>query len=92
MKHSDYVLFSEARRVRRLVGLTVLAMIAGLVVAQDALHDRMADVVLWSAMPSDILGYVLGRIRYRFRTYMAVLAITEMSYAMAVVYLGEADR
>lgn len=177
---------------RRLVALTALAVIAGLVVAQDALHDRMADVVLWSegviarapmagmvafvvlsmlsamfaflsssllspvaiaawgkagtlallwlgwllggaltyavgrywgrsaagamvgaetlatwerrvssrthvrhvllfqiAMPSEILGYVLGLIRYRFRTYMAVLAITEIPYAVAVVYLGE---
>lgn len=41
------------------------------------------------AMPSEILGYVLGLVRYSFRTYMAVLALTEIPYALAVVYLGE---
>lgn len=41
------------------------------------------------AMPSEILGYVLGLVRYSFRTYMAVLAVTEIPYALAVVYLGE---
>lgn len=177
---------------RRLAALTALAVLAGLVVASDALHDRIAEVVLWSegviarapvagmaafvvlsmlsamlaflssgllspvaiaawgkagtlallwlgwllggtltyavgrylgrsaagaivgaetlatwehrvssrthvlhvllfqiAMPSEILGYVLGILRYRFRTYIAVLAITEIPYAVAVVYLGE---
>ena len=41
------------------------------------------------AMPSEILGYVLGLVRYSFGTYMAVLAVTEIPYALAVVYLGE---
>jgi len=41
------------------------------------------------AMPSEVLGYVLGLVRYSFRTYMAVLALTEIPYALAVVYLGE---
>lgn len=41
------------------------------------------------AMPSEVLGYVLGLVRYRFRTYLAVLAIAEIPYAVAVVYLGE---
>jgi uncharacterized membrane protein YdjX (TVP38/TMEM64 family) len=41
------------------------------------------------AMPSEILGYVLGLVRYSFRTYMGVLAVTEIPYALAVVYLGE---
>lgn len=41
------------------------------------------------AMPSEILGYVLGLVRYSFPTYMAVLALTEIPYALAVVYLGE---
>jgi uncharacterized membrane protein YdjX (TVP38/TMEM64 family) len=41
------------------------------------------------AMPSEILGYVLGLVRYSFRTYLAVLALTEVPYALAVVYLGE---
>lgn len=41
------------------------------------------------AMPSEVLGYVLGLVRYSFRTYLAVLAVTEVPYALAVVYLGE---
>ena len=41
------------------------------------------------AMPSEIPGYVLGVLRYRFRNYIAVLALTEIPYAVAVVYLGE---
>jgi len=41
------------------------------------------------AMPSEILGYVLGVLRYSFGTYIGVLALTEIPYAVAVVYLGE---
>ena len=41
------------------------------------------------AMPSEVLGYVLGLLRYPFRIYIAVLAVTEIPYALAVVYLGE---
>ncbi|MFN7979463.1 MAG: VTT domain-containing protein [Vicinamibacterales bacterium] len=41
------------------------------------------------AMPSEVLGYVLGLLRYSFVTYIAVLAATEIPYALAVVYLGE---
>lgn len=41
------------------------------------------------AMPSEVLGYVLGLLRYRFWTYLGVLSITEIPYALAVVYLGE---
>lgn len=41
------------------------------------------------AMPSEVLGYVLGLLRYRLRTYLGVLSVTEIPYALAVVYLGE---
>ncbi len=41
------------------------------------------------AMPSEILGYVLGIVRYSFRTYIGVLSLTEIPYALAIVYLGE---
>ncbi len=51
---------------------------------------HVAHVLLFQvAMPSEILGYVLGLVRYSFRTYIAVLAVTEIPYALAVVYLGE---
>ncbi len=51
---------------------------------------HVAHVLLFQvAMPSEILGYVLGVVRYPFRIYIAVLAVTEIPYALAVVYLGE---
>lgn len=51
---------------------------------------HVSHVLLFQlAMPSEILGYVLGLVRYSFRTYMVVLAVTEIPYALAVVYLGE---
>jgi len=46
-------------------------------------------LLLQVAMPSEVLGYVLGLLRYPFRIYIAVLAVTEIPYALAVVYLGE---
>jgi uncharacterized membrane protein YdjX (TVP38/TMEM64 family) len=41
------------------------------------------------ALPSEIPGYVLGTIRYRFPVYLAVLAIAELPFAIGAVYLGE---
>jgi uncharacterized membrane protein YdjX (TVP38/TMEM64 family) len=41
------------------------------------------------AMPSELLGYVLGLLRYSFLTYIGVLVMTEIPYALAVVYLGQ---
>ena len=53
-------------------------------------HSRFIHVLLFqAAVPSEIPGYVLGILRYRFLLYLAALAITELPYAIAVVYLGE---
>lgn len=41
------------------------------------------------ALPSEIPGYVLGTIRYRFIIYLLALAITEIPFAFGAVYLGE---
>ena len=41
------------------------------------------------ALPSEIPGYVLGTVRYRFPVYIAVLAIAELPFAIGAVYLGE---
>jgi uncharacterized membrane protein YdjX (TVP38/TMEM64 family) len=41
------------------------------------------------ALPSEVPGYVLGAIRYRFATYLLVLAITEVPFAFGAVYLGD---
>jgi uncharacterized membrane protein YdjX (TVP38/TMEM64 family) len=41
------------------------------------------------ALPSEIPGYVLGTVKYRFPVYLAVLAIAELPFAIGAVYLGE---
>lgn len=51
---------------------------------------RFSHILLFqAAVPSEIPGYVLGILRYRFPLYLAALAITELPYAIATVYLGE---
>ena len=55
---------------------------------RDRAHVREL-LVFQLAMPSEVLGYVLGLLRYSFGTYMGVLSLTEVPYALAVVYLGE---
>jgi len=41
------------------------------------------------AMPSEVPGYLLGLLRYRFVLYLVALGVTEAPYAAATVYLGE---
>ncbi len=41
-----------------------------------------------AALPSEIPGYVLGILRYRFWIYLAALGIVELPYALGTVYLG----
>jgi uncharacterized membrane protein YdjX (TVP38/TMEM64 family) len=51
---------------------------------------RFSHILLFqAAVPSEIPGYVLGILHYRFLLYLAALAITELPYAVATVYLGE---
>lgn len=53
-------------------------------------RSRFIHILLFqAAVPSEIPGYVLGVLRYRFVLYLAALAITELPYAIAAVYLGE---
>ncbi len=40
-------------------------------------------------MPSEIPGYVLGILHYRFSFYLVALALTELPYVIGVVFLGE---
>ena len=42
-----------------------------------------------AVVPSEIPGYLLGTLHYRFLYYLAALGITEIPYAIATVYLGE---
>ena len=73
--------------------------VAGLLVGAETLEhwerelrDRshVTHLVLFQlAMPSEILGYVLGIVRYSFLTYIGVLSLTEVPYARALVDGGE---
>jgi uncharacterized membrane protein YdjX (TVP38/TMEM64 family) len=40
------------------------------------------------ALPSEIPGYLLGLVRYRFLKYLLALGIAELPYTLATVYLG----
>ena len=58
--------------------------------AQVGRHTNFFHILLFqAAVPSEIPGYVLGILRYRFPLYLAALAITELPYALATVFLGE---
>jgi uncharacterized membrane protein YdjX (TVP38/TMEM64 family) len=51
---------------------------------------RFTHILMFQAVvPSEIPGYVLGVLRYSFPLYVAALAVTELPYAIATVYLGE---
>ncbi len=53
-------------------------------------RSRFIHILMFqAAVPSEIPGYVLGILRYRFSLYLTALAITELPYAIATVYLGE---
>ena len=59
---------------------------------QDAVSERtkFVHILLFQAVvPSEVPGYLLGILRYRFLLYLAALGITEVPYAIATVYLGE---
>ncbi len=40
-------------------------------------------------VPSEIPGYLLGLVRYPFWKYLGALALAELPYAVATIYLGE---
>jgi uncharacterized membrane protein YdjX (TVP38/TMEM64 family) len=42
-----------------------------------------------AALPSEVPGYLLGMLRYRFARYLMALALVELPYALGAVYLGE---
>lgn len=53
-------------------------------------RTRFIHILFFQAIvPSEIPGYVLGILRYRFSYYLAALAITELPYVVGVVFLGE---
>ena len=56
---------------------------------QVSRHAKFIHILLFqAALPSEIPGYVLGTLHYRFLFYFIALAITELPYALGTVYLG----
>lgn len=52
-------------------------------------HAPFTLVLLFQlALPSELPGYLLGVVRYRFLKYLLALAIGELPYAVGTVYLG----
>jgi uncharacterized membrane protein YdjX (TVP38/TMEM64 family) len=81
--------------VGRFLGRSVAAMLIGEEKIANWRYQvqgrtRFVHILLFqAAVPSEIPGYVLGILRYSFPLYLTALAITELPYALAVVYLGE---
>lgn len=81
--------------IGRFFGRSVVSMIIG----EDKIANwetqvsertRFIHILFFQAVvPSEIPGYVLGILRYRFLFYLAALGITEIPYAIVTVYLGE---
>jgi uncharacterized membrane protein YdjX (TVP38/TMEM64 family) len=52
---------------------------------------KFTNVLLFQlAVPSEIPGYVLGLLGYSFWRYLLILAFTELPYAVAATFLGDA--
>ncbi len=53
-------------------------------------HHSPFGIILLAqfALPSEIPGYLLGIVRYPFHRYLAALAIVELTYGVATIYLG----
>lgn len=58
--------------------------------SQVSNRTRFIHILFFQAIvPSEIPGYVLGILHYRFSFYLLALAITELPYVIGVVFLGE---
>lgn len=52
-------------------------------------HTPFGIVLLFQlALPSEVPGYLLGLVRYRFGRYLVSLMLSEIPYAVGTVYLG----
>ena len=53
-------------------------------------HAKFFHILLFqAAVPSEVPGYLLGILGYRFWLFLLALAIVELPYALGTVYLGE---
>jgi uncharacterized membrane protein YdjX (TVP38/TMEM64 family) len=80
--------------IGRYLGRTVAAAIVGEerlaeFSARIDRRSRFVHVLLFqAAVPSEIPGYLLGSLRFRFSSYLGALALAELPYAFATVYIG----
>jgi uncharacterized membrane protein YdjX (TVP38/TMEM64 family) len=52
-------------------------------------RHRFVHILLFqAAVPSEIPGYLLGSLRFSFWVYLGALALAELPYAFATVYVG----
>ena len=82
------------------VGRFLGRSVAGMIIDEEKIasweqelrtRTRFIHILTFQAVvPSEVPGYVLGILRYRFSWYLTALAITELPYAVATIYLGEA--
>ena len=82
-----------------LIGRTVGRSLAGWLAPRERVdyyaaklssRASFATILLFQlALPSEVPGYVLGAVRYRFLGYFAALALAELPFALGAVYLGE---
>jgi len=83
-----------AYTLSRYFGRTVVQAVLPRVVIEryEKLIPRRAPfgfvLLLQLALPSEVPGYLLGLMRYDFWRYIAALALAELPYAVATVYLG----
>jgi uncharacterized membrane protein YdjX (TVP38/TMEM64 family) len=81
--------------IGRFLGRPVVERLAPKGVIAQYVHKASREtpfglVVLFQmAMPSEVPGYLLGLVRYSFFRYFAVLAVSELPYAIGTVVLGE---
>lgn len=81
------------------IGRTLGRRIAGWLISRETIDyygSRLSakagffTILLFQlALPSEVPGYVLGTLRYRFFVYLPALALGELPYAIGTVYLGE---
>ena len=81
--------------IGRYLGRSVVSILAGekrFVQLEKQVNQNatFAHILLFqAALPSELPGYVLGTLHYRFWLYLAALAVTELPYAVGTVYLGQ---
>ena len=72
--------------VERIVGAERLASFE----LRVSRNTRFIHIVLFQAMlPSEIPGYVLGSLSYRFVPFAIALGLVELPYAVGTIYIGD---